>query len=161
MRIEVKKLTGEDLMREACSFTSGKPSKISLKTIYDSEHSPMRTQLFWVAMFDIPTFVSVHLVRHQVGVTHFVKSNREDRGGDKEADRNTPVNHAMLLNAQSLVNMARKRLCGKASKETQFVMRRIRDAVAVVDPALSWFLVPECEYRKGCHEIKTCGRWKG
>ena len=160
MKIIIKKLTDESLMRRACEMTMARgSSKITLEKIYKCEHSPMRTQIFWVEMQDIYTFVSVHLVRHGIGVTHFVKSNRDDRGGDEKVDRLTPVNHGMLINAQELINIARKRLCSKAHKEATRVVQAIKDAMVEVDPALAARMVPECAYRGGvCHEIVCCGR---
>lgn len=156
--VTADKLTGIDLLREACSFTSNAESKMSLKKIYKCEHSPLRTQLFVVRMTMIPTFVSVHLVRHKHGVEHFVKSNREDLPGySGDLGRLTPVNHMMLLNAQALINMARKRLCRKAHRLTTEVMGMISQAVAQVDPDLAFYMVPECIYRRHCPEIKTCG----
>ena len=160
MLIKVEKYTNEEVMRMACNFTFNGTSSMSLEKIYKCEHSPIRTQRFYVMMCDIPSFVSVHFVRHKVGVEHFVLSKRADRGGDGTEDRNTPVNHLMDCNAQALINMARKRLCNKASKETQAVMERIRHKVDIVDPALSLFMVPECEYRNGyCPELRPCGRY--
>jgi hypothetical protein len=156
MKIVVEKITDETLMRRACSFTINAESKMSLRRIYQCEHSPMRTQMFVVEMYDIPTFVSVHLVRHKYGVEHFVKSNRDDRKGVM-ADRLTPVNHMMMLNAQALINMARKRLCFQAHGETIKVMTLIRDGVARVDPDLAAAMVPECIYRNGCYELRSCG----
>jgi thymidylate synthase ThyX len=65
----------------------------------------------------------------------------------------------MLVNAQTLINMARKRLCSKAHKETMDTMMAIKDEIAWVDPDLAKFLVPECEYRGNfCHEPRSCGR---
>ena len=157
MNVTVEKITGPDLMRRACSCTIDRDSKASLSAMYRAEHSPIRTQLFWVEM-TIPTFVSVHFVRHKHGVEHFVKSNRDDRGGE-EANRHTPVRHGMLINAQALINMARKRLCGQAHDETKKAMALIRAGVAAVDSELAQFMVPECVYRSGfCPEIKPCGR---
>lgn len=156
--VGVHKITGTGLMRLACSYTINADSNISLKKVYQCEHSPMRTQLFVVEMQDIPTFVSVHFVRHKHGVEHFVKSNREDRASyTGDLGRWQPVNHMMLCNAQALVNMARKRLCRKASEETTEVMEAIVAAVGKEDAALAERMVPECEYRRGCREIKTCG----
>ena len=156
--VKVTKITGADLMRLACSYTISAESEMTLDKIYQCEHSPMRTQMFVVEMKDIPTFVSVHFVRHKHGVEHFVKSNREDRASQTgDSGRWHPVNHMMLCNAQSLVNMARKRLCRKASEETTAVMAAIVAAVGKEDAALAERMVPECEYRRGCHEIKTCG----
>lgn len=159
MRIEVTKLTDVELARKACAFTAGKEtSKITLDKLYDCEHSPIRCMLFWIEMYDIPSFVSVHFVRHKIGVEHYVKSLRDDRCGTGDETRNSPVNHAMLINAQALINMARKRLCGKAHKETQRVMQEIFRGVYEADPYLADYMVPECEYRGGvCHELVSCG----
>ena len=156
--IGVTKLTGIDLMREACAVTIDKPySEMTLDRIYKCEHSPIRTQLFWVEMWDIPSFVSVHFVRHKIGVEHFVKSLRDDRCGNGGETRDSLVNHSMLINAQALINMARKRLCSKAHIETQKVMNVLRNEVAGVDPDLRNYMLPECMYRNGCYESKPCG----
>lgn len=140
----------------------GFEAKCTLDRLYLWEHSPSRTQLFWVNMVDIPTFVSVHFVRHSaVGQLHFVMSNREDRGGSNTVDRLSPVNHRMMLNAQHLIDMSRKRLCYKASKETRDVMNEIRSNVSRVDPSLSKYMVPNCVYRGGyCCEPKPCGNYQ-
>lgn len=163
MRITVEKLTTVDLARRACKFTihGHKDSLISLKKVYQCEHSPMWTQLFWIEMIGIPNFVSVHLVRHSIGVDHYVQTMRDDRGAGEIANRTTPTNHAMLINAQALVNMGRKRLCMKAHAETRLVMSEIVEEITKIDPDLADVMVPECEYRGGaCHEIKPCGRLK-
>ena len=160
MTIRVTKITGKQLLDMACAYTVGQPVDVkNLRKMYLSEHSPIRTQIYVIQMDGIPSFVSTHLVRHNVGVSHFVKSNRIDRGGDADVNRLTPVNHMMLINAQALINMARKRLCGKASDETQAVMFAIRDQMVKVDPDLASCMMAECEYRRGCYEFQTCGRW--
>lgn len=156
MHITATKLTDETVLRTACDFTrdpSAPHSKMTLENIYRCEHSPIRTQIFWVEMYDIPTFVSVHLVRHAQGVTHFVQSKR-----DQDADRNTPINHAMLINAQALINISRKRLCGKSAPETVDVWHQVKTVIASIDPALSRYMVPECVYRGICSELKPCGK---
>lgn len=161
-KVSVRKLTDTDLMREAAGMTIDATSGLSLAQVYKCEHSPMRTQLFWITLENIPTFVSVHLVRHKIGVEHFVKSNRPDRnGGNTKIDRNTPVNHGMLINAEALINMAKKRLCHQASIETRKLMIRIKLAVEDVDPDLAKRMVPMCEYRGGvCHELHPCRKEK-
>lgn len=158
MKVLATKLTDEKLMQAACGFTINKESKMSVDKIYRCMHSPIRTQIFLVEMFDIPTFVSVHLVRHTAGVTHYVKSNREDRiGYTGDLGRNQPVNHAMLINAEALINMSRKRLCSGAHEKTIEAMQTIKDAVALVDPYLPKYMVRECEFRNGyCPELKCC-----
>ena len=157
MDIKVTKITDESLMRKACSFTSGKESKASLKKMYASEHSPCRTQMFVVEMIGIPTYASVHYTRHHIGVEHFVKSNRDK---DEVITRDTPVNHMMLINAQALMNMARKRLCHKADYTVQCIMTAICDEISEIDKALCSCLMPDCEYKKRCTEFKPCGYWE-
>lgn len=157
IEISVKKLTDNLLIDKACSFTVDKEVNVKdYYKMYKSEHSPIRTQMYWIEMLNIPSFVSVHLVRHKLGVEHFVKSLRDDRGGTGVEDRNTPVNHAMLINAQALIYMARKRLCSKAHIETQKVMHDIRDAIDAVDPDLAKAMVVDCVYRGGCFEFNGC-----
>ena len=162
MEISIKKYTDEDLMRRACEMTMhGKKSNMTLEKIYKCEHSPMRTQMFWVEMLDIPTFASTHFRTHSQGITHFVKSNREDLPGHTgDAGRWQPVNHGMWLNAQSLVNLARRRLCYKAHHEVRKIMEEIVNNMYLLDPALAEHMVPECEYRNGCHELRPCGHFE-
>lgn len=158
MEISIKKYTDEALMRRACEMTMhGASSNMTLEKIYECEHSPMRTQMFWVEMLGIPTFASVHFRTHKIGVEHFVTSNREDRGGEEKVGRWTPVNHGMFVNAQALINMARRRLCSKAHYEVQNIMGEILNNMYLLDPDLAERMVPECEYRNGCHELRPCG----
>jgi hypothetical protein len=159
MEIKVTKITDVTLMQKACSYTINKESKMSLNKIYKTEHSPLRTQMFVVEMIDIPTFVSVHLVRHKIGVEHFVKSNREDRPGfSGDLGREQPVNHMMLLNAQALIQMALKRLCSTTHAKTKEVIEKIKYLVEQVDPDLAKYMVPQCIYRGGiCQELMCCG----
>ena len=160
MNILVQKITDRSLMDRACSFTVNREVHPNPAKLYLAEHSPIRTQLFWVEMLDIPTFASVHFVRHKIGTEHFVKSNREDRPGFTGTDggRLHPVNHAMILNAHSLINMARKRLCRRSHATTRDIMKLICLEIREVDPDLYPCLVPECLYRGKCHEMKPCGR---
>lgn len=84
MYISVTKLTDVELLRKANAFTSGSQySTMSLEKAYSMGHSPIRTQLFWIEMRDIPLSVASHFVRHNVGVVHFQRSRRPDRGGNE------------------------------------------------------------------------------
>ena len=82
MNIKVRKLISVELLREANSFTTNKESKMSLQTAYRLKHSPIRTQIFWIEMRDIPLFVASQLVRSHVGIQCFQLSKRTDRGGE-------------------------------------------------------------------------------
>lgn len=74
------------------------------------------------------------------------------------SDRYTKVNLLLILNAQSLIDMAKLRLCSKASAETREVFGYIKQALMDVDPDLVPYLVSKCLYRGGiCCEPGCCG----
>ena len=123
-----------------------------------AEHSPIRELWFGIKM-KIPYWVSVHFVRHHIGVNHYVQTQRTDR---TNIDRNflpqdAMVSHIMSINVQELMFMARKRLCKQASEETRAVMQLICSEVVKVCPELDGLLVPLCKYRNGiCTEMFSC-----
>lgn len=204
--VSVYKLTDIDVLQEACSMTFLGTSHASLKSMYKSEHSPIRTQLFWIRLSNIPLYISTHLIRHHVGSTPFQLTCRDDRNGgnpglpDKidaikeqltellshfhkggvytgeqhnqlstilgrldwlkdNADRETPVNLGLCVNAQSLIDMAKLRLCtGCASKGTVVVFNAIKKEIEKIDPDLAALMVRKCVYRNGlCGEPRCCG----
>lgn len=80
-KVSVRKLTDLKLLQEACSATFLGESQASLISLYKSEHSPVRTQLFWIVLENIPLYVSTHLIRHHVGSIPFQLTCRPDRKG--------------------------------------------------------------------------------
>ena len=82
MNVTVTKLTDVELLRKANSFTTGHESKMTLAKAYAYQHSPIRTQLFWIECREIPLFVASQLVRSHAGVQFFQQSKRTDRGGE-------------------------------------------------------------------------------
>ena len=157
MNITIRRLTTDDDIKRACAMTiRGSADKVSMAALYRAEHSPIRCDIYWIELIGVQSFVSVHFTRHKIGVDHYVLSNRDDRGG-VNADRDTPVNHGMIINAQALINMSRKRLCLKAHDATVMWWNAVRAAVREVNPTLAQFMVPECTYRGNvCHEMRPC-----
>jgi hypothetical protein len=134
------------------------PNSEWIKRLVEAEHSPIRELWFGIRM-NIPYWVSVHFVRHHIGVNHYVQTQRSDRTGidRNEKKQNDYVSHIMSVNAQELINMAHKRLCKQASMETRIVMRMIVDEVVKVAPYMKDVLVPMCKYRNGkCTEMFKC-----
>ena len=65
------------------------------------------------------------------------------------------------MNAEELITIMHKRLCGQASRETRELVEMIRDEVLKVNPEFKDLLVPLCAYRGGiCEEFHPCGRNK-
>lgn len=138
------------------------PSDAWIRNMLRAGHSPIRVRLYRIDMIDIPSYVSVHYVRHKIGVEHFVSTNRSDRtGSDEIITRASPVNHCMVANAQALINMAKDRLCRKASAETTEVMDRIQSALKNRNDILAEFLSPHCVWLGFCKEEKPCGYCNG
>jgi len=124
-----------------------------------AEHSPIRLLTFTIRLTDLPYWVSVHLTRHKVGVEHFVSTQRTDRTG---VDRNellqsALVSHTMVINAQALINISRKRLCAQASKETREAWMAVIEELKAYEPELASVCVRECVYRGFCPEMCMCG----
>ena len=134
-----------------------------------SEHSPLRELWFGIKM-EVPYYVSVHFVRHHIGVNHYVSTQRDDRVfRDEEITRadlpqGQMVTHIMSINTQELMFMSRKRLCKQAEETTRAVMQRIVDGVYTTNSEYKEanVLVPNCVYRNGkCDEFFPCNKGGG
>ena len=131
------------------------------RKILMAEHSPIRTGRLIINVYDVPSFVIGHFVRHNQGFTPFVASLRNDRASyDKVPDRNTPNSFRFDGNFQSFINISRKRYCNCASKETREVWAEIMKAVKEFEPELFSVCKRECIYRGFCPEMFTCGYYK-
>lgn len=176
VRVEVRKLTDWKEVLNAARFTVNKPdidkepSDEFKNDLLIAEHSPIRSLIFVVTLYNVPTWVSQHIARHDAFAGHnvregasdtqYVATQRTDRTGvdRKELSQEEPVGHRILLNAQDLIIISRKRLCGCASPETRYVWAKIKEEIGKADPELASKMVPECIYRGFCPERKrTCG----
>ena len=135
------------------------PSSKWKKRILLAEHSPIRKLCFNWKWMDLPYWVSVHFVRHKFGIEHFVSTQRTDRTGEDRSvkQQDAPVVHECFANAQAVMFISRRRLCGQASAETRAAWRAVVDAIAEKEPEVAACCVPECVYRGFCPEFKSCG----
>lgn len=72
-------------------------------------------------------------------------------------DRYTPTDIMCLINAEAIINMSRKRLCTKASKETREIWQKVCELIEECDPDLYPHLVKPCVATGVCREHKSCG----
>lgn len=149
-----------------------------------AEHSHIKTVQWCIDIDDLRQWVGVHLLRHPFTLP-FICSQRQDRVANPEEAANAVLayikddivndpdfdrenwrdyrlqgstnNHSFVLNAQTLINMSRKRLCHAASKETQEVWKLVHEAIREIDPEMAAVMVPNCIYRGFCPETKCCG----
>lgn len=158
------------------------PSEGFIKKAIMAEHSPIKLVQYRVIIRNLRQWVGVHLLRHE-HMLPFICSQRNDRNESVEEMVNRICNelinmireeqpdfnprnllpqgtcndHMFWLNAQTFINISRRRLCREASKETQMVWKMIVAELAKVDPILPKFLVPMCVYRGFCPEMTSCG----
>lgn len=170
MKVTVTQLTPWSLALDAARATMGKaglgnePSDEWKRKLLECEHSVIRRVRYEIKIEGLKSWVSVHLVRHKFGVEHFVQSQRDDRNPDRQMSRDdmpqgTPITHTMDINAQEVMFMSRRRLCGQASLETRQAWQAVKKEMEKIDPILAEFMVPMCVYRKHCPELKPCGFW--
>lgn len=130
------------------------------KKMLRCRHSPIRYLMFSFFLTDIPYWLSVELCRHHVGIEKFVKSQRDDRNNESISRAEKPqgalVNMIVDINAESLMTLMNKRLCGCAAKEMQKLMLEIRNEVIKTNPEFKEFLIPNCLYSGGCKEFYPC-----
>ena len=169
MEVRVTPLTDDSVILNTARITVWKeavekqPSEKFMHDIYFKQHSPIRAKTFLVEIRGIKSWVSVHLVRHFMGVTPYVSTQRDDRhehtiSRDK-MPQETLVDMDLVINAEAFINISRKRLCGMASLETRIAWQQVVDELRKVDPNLAACCVRNCVYRGGiCPECEgSCG----
>jgi hypothetical protein len=141
---------------------SHEPSDKFKKKILLAEHSPIRLLEYDFTWEDIRQWVTAHFVRHHEGCEKFVHTQRTDinpnlAGLDRDALPQGLLNDMdMACNAQSFINISRKRRCNCASKETRQAWEAVMAYLKEVDPILESKCVPECVYRGFCPEFDRC-----
>lgn len=168
--VKIQRLTEWDVVLNEARKTMGfddvihSPSSEWKRKILLARHSPIRGLMFRISIKNLKYWISVHFCRHTQGITHFVQSQRDDRvEGRVESRENLSqselVKHDMVLNAESIINISKKRLCKKASVQTQQVWRMVVDELREIgEVELAAFCKPECWWcGNQCPEIKPCG----
>ena len=126
------------------------------------EHSPIRQLMIKCKWYDLKYWVSVHIVRHKIGIEHWVRTQRTDRTSvdRNELPQDSLIEHEFEANAQAFINISRKRLCLQAAPETREAWQLALDGIKELEPELYSACVPDCIYRGWCYEFKSCGYHK-
>lgn len=166
MQTEIIKIKGDwNEVVNGCRATVGKPdldhepSANFKRNILIAEHSPIRGIIVKWRWAAIKSWIATHWSRHKWEC--FIATQRSDRTGVSRDDlpQSSPVDFTGEANAQHLIDTMRKRLCGMAHPETREYAEDFKTALLAVQPEISDVLVPNCVYRCGCPEMKTCGFW--
>lgn len=125
-----------------------------------AEHSPIKLVEYLISFKNLRQWVGVHLLRHDFTLP-FIHSQREDRRelncSRDELPQGTPNDQDFVVNAQTLINISRKRLCACASKETREAWQMVKDEIAKQDKVMADKMVPNCVYSGFCRELNCCG----
>ena len=190
MKVNVIQETPWSRALNAARRTIGKPplnkepSDNWRKMVIMAEHSPIKLVEYLISFKDLRQWVGVHLLRHE-HMLPFIHSQRVDRREDIDSltervmsiieedvksDKSfnkrdylfqgAPNDQDFVVNAQTLINISRKRLCHCASKETREAWVAVKEAIKEFDPIMASFMVPNCIYRGRCPEMNTCGYYK-
>ena len=172
MKVFVRRLTDWQNVLNSARTTVGKdslekqPTEKFRKAILISEHSPIRALLFEVIWEEIPYYVAMHLRTHSIGFMsgeddlYFVQTQRTDRTQKKrdKLAQNAPVRLRVVINAHSIINISRVRLCRLADPFTRKAWQEFIQRLSFVEPMITELSVPNCVYRNFCPEgIKCCG----
>lgn len=123
-----------------------------------SRHSPLRCVTYVVTLRGITREVADHLVRHNVGVLPFVGTQRPDLTGKPREGMYEKTTVSLVLNAESILNISKERLCvGKVKYETRVVWETVVKALMYADPFLAYACKKKCILYGYCPEQATCG----
>lgn len=187
--VQLKQIVGWDIAYEAALRTVGKQpkkqypgNKWRLRSLM-AEHSQVKLVQYRISFLDLRQWVGVHLLRHPY-VLPFIHSQRDDRREDidKLVERVLSIikddiksssdfnkrdylfqgetnDQDFYVNAQTFVNISRKRLCTCASKETRMAWQLVKDAIKDVDPVIYHCMRRQCVYRGFCPEMHPACRY--
>lgn len=166
LKVEIVQETSWNRALNAARRTIGKdeinkePSNSWKARMLLAEHSPIKLVEYCIKFKELRQWVGVHLLRHGFTLP-FIHSQREDRREldcpRDELPQGTPNDQDFVVNAQSLINISRKRLCRCASKETREAWEAVKEEMKKVDPVMASKMVPNCVYSGFCRELNCCG----
>lgn len=166
LTVEIIQETGWRRALNAARRTIGKgeidkePSDSWKARMLLAEHSPIKLVEYCIKFKRLRQWVGVHLLRHGF-LLPFIHSQREDRRdldcSRDELPQGTLNDQDFVVNAQTLINISRKRLCRCASKETREAWEAVKKEMKNVDPVMASKMVPNCVYSGFCRELNCCG----
>lgn len=127
MNIEVRRITDPDLWRECAEMTSGKPCKMSWLDMLKTGHSPIREQRYLIKFYDIPQFVTGHIIRHDKFANPFVQSKRVDHGGADFRVECHDIGQCIDYVANTLDCVMVEEVCDGLTDVLAILERRVKD----------------------------------
>ena len=136
-------------------FTDAEPTDEWVRKLLMTEHSPIRECQFVWRWEEMPYWVSTELSRHKF--EKFISTQRDDRVKDVIPRGKKPqdalVTFDGFANEQSLIDMARKRLCFCATQQARnYVLSLKFEMKKQGYKHEADVLVPNCIYRGFCPE---------
>ena len=119
-----------------------------------NDRSGHKDKTTWIAerLSDILSIPEEHRKKEEDDELHLLLHELKTACGRKQ-----PTSLSILVNAQSLIDMAKLRLCKQSSPETIALFNAIKEAVKEIDSDLSEMMVAKCIYRNRlCGEPRCC-----
>lgn len=124
-----------------------------------AEHSPIKLVEYSIKFKNLRQWVGVHILRHffTLPMIHTQREDRRALGCSRdELPQGTPNDQDFYVNAQTIINISRKRLCRCASPETREAWEMVKEKMKEIDPVLADKMVPNCVYSGFCREGDNC-----
>ena len=126
-----------------------------------SQHYSDYSDMPFVVSKEAKKLVMIHdsLYASNFGYTTMLEDNILPREEARQVLPNaSAVNLMMTINARSLLNLIRQRICRRNVEEMQIFARRLVDLVTITWPAFGACLGPYCFYLGKCNQGKmSCG----
>lgn len=133
------------------------PSREFKRLMVIAEHDPIR-DIEIKFKWNIPYWVAMHWKTHiWRSRTNTQRNDRQSEYDRNNAPQSTEVSFTGDMNVQHAIDTMRKRLCHMAAAETRACAVSFKAELRAIEPEISDALVPNCVYRCGCPEPRTCG----
>lgn len=131
-------------------------------------HSPIQEFKIWVDLDNLAERVHTHLVRHRE-TGKYVATSRPDIEDELKAIKNKLADElgakknqvsfrsmAWTINAERVIEIAKRRLCVRSWDETIQATLFIKDALEELEPVLASLMFPTCVWLGECPEGAEC-----
>lgn len=133
------------------------PSREFKRLMVIAEHDPIR-DIEIKFKWNIPYWVAMHWKTHiWRSRTNTQRNDRQSEYDRNNAPQSVEVSFVGDMNVQHGIDTMRKRLCHMAAPETIECAESLKAELRRMEPEISDAWVPNCVYRCGCPELKTCG----
>jgi len=155
LSVIIEETQGMEYIRRAMRQCGARREYTDLE-LFRARESVLYANTYWLTLTGVPPRAQSHLAKSGPGWYLWSQTQRPDRHG---VDGNYDL--IIQCNAEALLNLAEKRLCGQAWAETRAVVAAIREAVRSLHAELADLMQPACVWHGQCRKVNPCGWYQG